>query len=88
MQHFWYNPAMEQLPISANVAIVLITLWTIPWKIYAVWLSVKNDHKKWFVVLLLLNTIAILEIIYIFKIAKKSWPEVKGAFKGVFKKKE
>ena len=60
--------------------LVLLTLWTIPWKMYAVWTAVKLGHKKWFIALVLLNTFGILEIFYIFKIAKKEWPEVKRAF--------
>ena len=73
---------MQQLPLYVNIIILVITLWTIPWKIYAVWTAVKHDQKKWFVVLLLLNTASILEILYIFKIAKKSWAEVKTDFRG------
>lgn len=72
-------------PITYNVVLVLITLWTIPWKVYSVWLAVKNNHKKWFVVLLILNTVGILEIFYIFKIAKKSWAEVSADFKQAWK---
>ncbi len=64
-----------------NVFLLILTIWTIPWKIYAVWLAVKNDHKKWFVAIILLNTFGILEIFYIFKIANKSWVEVKTAFR-------
>lgn len=75
---------MEQLPLSANILIVVMILWTIPWKIYAVWTAVKNDHKKWFVALVLLNTLSILEIIYIFHIAKKNWSEVKEDCKSVW----
>jgi len=63
-----------------NVLAVILVLWSIPWKLYAVWTAVKNDHKKWFVALIILNTGAILEIIYVFKIAKKSWAEVKMDF--------
>ena len=63
-----------------NIILIILALWTIPWKIYAIWLAVKNDQKKWFVVLLILNTLAILEIYYIFKVAKKSWVEVKQDF--------
>jgi len=67
--------------VSFNVLLVVVLLWTIPWKLYAVWMAAKRDQKKWFVALLLLNTLAILEIFYIFKIAKKSWVEVKTDFK-------
>ena len=74
-------------PLSSTVFIgwtLLALIWTIPWKIYAVWTAVKRDQKKWFVALLLLNTVSILEIFYIFKIAKKSWAEVKADFRSAF----
>lgn len=67
-----------------NIIVLILALWAIPWKIYAVWTAVKNDQKKWFVALLLLNTVGILEIFYIFKIANKKWIEVKEDFKKAF----
>jgi len=63
-----------------NIILLLLAIWAIPWKIYAVWLAVKRNQKKWFVALLLLNTVGILEIIYIFKVAKKPWAQVKSDF--------
>ncbi|HEV7702403.1 MAG TPA: DUF5652 family protein [Candidatus Paceibacterota bacterium] len=63
-----------------NIILVVVAIWTIPWKIYAVWVASKHDQKKWFVALLILNTLSILEIFYIFKIAKKSWAEIKADF--------
>jgi hypothetical protein len=75
----------NQLPLSVYILIVILALWTIPWKIYAVWTAAKHDQKRWFVALLVLNTVGILEIIYIFKIAKKSWVEVKGDFRKALK---
>jgi len=48
----------------------LIILWAIPWKGVALWKAARNSHKKWFIALLLLNTMAILEIIYIFYFSK------------------
>jgi len=71
--------------IFVNILVLIIALWTIPWKVYAVWTAVKNNHKKWFVALLIFNTVGILEIFYIFKIAKKSWVEVKRDFRNAFK---
>ncbi len=58
-------------------AIVPLLIWSIFWKAYGVWTASKNDHKKWFVALLVLNTLGILEIFYLFKIAKKKWSDVK-----------
>jgi len=68
-------------PFYINIFVLVLALWTIPWKVYAVWTAAKNNQKKWFVALLILNTLAILEIYYIFKVAKKSWSEVKKDFK-------
>lgn len=54
----------------------VVVLWVLPWKIYAVWLAARRGDKKWFVVLLLLNTLAILDIFYIFYVVKKTWREI------------
>ena len=57
----------------------LVLLWTLPWKGLALWKAARNEHKWWFIALLVLNTMAILEIIYIFFFSKK---------RGVIEKKE
>jgi len=50
--------------------VTLVTLWTLPWKGWALWLAARRKEKWWFIAILVLNTLAILEIIYIFGIAK------------------
>ena len=63
---------MEQYLINNLQWILwLIILWTMPWKGVALWKAAKNEHKKWFIVLLVVNTLAILEMIYIFFFSKK-----------------
>jgi hypothetical protein len=64
-----------------NLIIIILAIWIIPWKIYAVWLAARHNQKIWFIALLILNTVSILEIFYVFKIAKKSWAEVKADFR-------
>lgn len=59
--------------------ILLITLWTLPWKVIALWKAVKNNHRKWFVALIILNTLALLEILYIFVFSKEKKPEKTNA---------
>ncbi len=49
----------------------LLALWTLPWKGIALWKSAKANQKGWFVILLLVNTIGILEILYIFVFSPK-----------------
>lgn len=56
--------------------IYIFMIWTIPWKGYALWIASKNDSKRWFIALLLLNTCAILDIIFIFCVAKKTKKEL------------
>jgi hypothetical protein len=51
---------------------VVAMLWTLPWKGYALWTASKMGHKRWFIVLIVLNTLAILDIFYIFYVAKKT----------------
>lgn len=57
--------------------LVVIVAWVIFWKGCSLWIAVKNDQKKWFVALLVLNTLGILELVYIFFIAKKKWVDIK-----------
>jgi len=57
--------------LSANwPLLVLITLWALPWKGVALWQSAKRGHKWWFIVMLITNSAAIVEIFYLFFIVK------------------
>lgn len=60
------------------IFVIIAALWTIPWKGVALWKSARNGHKIWFIALLLLNTLAILEIIYIFFFSKKKSLSLEG----------
>ena len=46
-------------------------IWVLPWKGMALWKSAREGSKAWFVVLLLLNTVGILDILYIYVFSKK-----------------
>ena len=60
-----------ELFLQQNIWIViLLALWVLPWKGYALWSAARLSHKWWFLILLVVNTLAILDIIYIFFIAK------------------
>ena len=49
----------------------LLILWTIPWKGVALWKAARRTDKWWFIVILIVNTLAILEILYIFIWSKR-----------------
>lgn len=48
----------------------LIVLWSLFWKGLALWHAAKRGQKVWFIVLLVVNTLGILEIVYLFWILK------------------
>lgn len=54
-----------------TVAAVIISLWSLPWKAVALWKAARNKDKLWFIILFLFNTMALLEIFYIFVFSKK-----------------
>ncbi|HLN18544.1 MAG TPA: DUF5652 family protein [Patescibacteria group bacterium] len=62
------------VPFDLNkfaIIIIAIAIWTIPWKGVALWKAARAGQKAWFIVMLLVNTVAILEILYIFFFSKK-----------------
>ena len=68
----------SQLGISIVLATVLFTIiaiWSIAWKLVALWKSARKGSIIWFVVLGIVNTVGILEILYIFIFSK--WDEKK-----------
>lgn len=67
---------LSSLPTWMPLFVVLSIAWTLPWKGVALWKSARNKHLIWFIVMLVVNTLAILEIIYIFGFSKKK-PGVK-----------
>lgn len=64
---------MGELANLANNSnfLLLVVLWTLPWKGLALWKAARRGEQKWFIALLVLNTLAILEILYIFVFSKK-----------------
>jgi len=75
-ENFCYHEGMSTLlqtpfgtvnPWIAGIVIV----WIMVWKGLALWKSARLSHPKWFVVILIVNTFGILEIIYLYFIARK-----------------
>lgn len=59
-------------PEIMPLLIILAAVWTIPWKGIALWKAARSGSTVWFCALLVLNTLAILEILYIFIFSKKA----------------
>lgn len=50
---------------------IVFVAWSLFWKGLALWRAVKNQSKVWFVVLMIVNTMGILEILYLFVFGRK-----------------
>jgi len=59
--------------ITQNLPLIIIlsVLWTIPWKGVALWKAARNEDRGWFIFILIINTLAAFEILYIFLFSKK-----------------
>jgi len=47
-----------------------LTFWALAWKGLALWYAGRNRQKYWFIAILVLNTLGILPIIYLFLFCK------------------
>lgn len=62
---------MKQFLIENYWIILLVAAWTLPWKAAALWKAARSGSKPWFIALFLINTLGLLEILYIFVFSKK-----------------
>lgn len=58
-----------------TVLILAAGLWSLIWKGIALWKAARRDRTWWYVIMLVLNTVGILPIIYIFAVAPNQ-PEI------------
>ena len=62
---------MENAHIGVNELIIIVLLsgavaWSLIWKGIALWHAARNGQKGWYVALLVVNTLGVLEILYLF----------------------
>lgn len=56
---------------SFGTGISLFVVWSLLWKGLALWRASKEDNKYWFTAFLLIHTVGLLEIAYLFFFAKE-----------------
>lgn len=67
------NPLLGDYAALSNIhpaLLVIVLAWSLIWKGLALWKSAQHKSKVWFIVLLLVNTVGILEILYIYLFSK------------------
>ena len=47
------------------IILSLLLIWAAAWKAVALWKAAQNNQRRWFIALFLINTLGILEILYI-----------------------
>lgn len=69
---------MENSQLFVNL--LILSALTLPLKAWALWRAARNDQKWWFVAFMVINTLGVLELTYLFyfsnpKSSKKPKPE-------------
>ncbi len=66
-----FNLTSELSSIQLSLLTIVI-IWSLVWKGLALWKSARNRQLVWFIALLVINTVGILEIVYISFFQKKT----------------
>lgn len=78
---YWHNsflgtwavpPGAEWLFALGGLVFFLAVAWSLFWKGVALWKAARKGNRVWFVVFLVVNTLGILEILYLYVFSKKS----------------
>ena len=51
---FWQNPV-----------VILVLVWALAWKGLALWRAASRGDKIWYIVMLVVNTLGLVEIVYL-----------------------
>jgi len=50
-----------------TIVIILLIVWEIYWKAHALWMAAQKKDKGFFIAILIINSIGILPIYYLYK---------------------
>lgn len=56
---------------TPTIWLAVVFAWSIFWKGTALWRASEEDQRNWFIALLLINTVGILDLVYLFYFSKK-----------------
>ncbi len=65
---------LQTIPTNWLIGIIILAIWSLIWKGLALYKSAQKGQKIWFIIMLIGNTVGILEIIYllIYREARKT----------------
>lgn len=67
-----HSALFEPFIFASLFTILPLVAWSLIWKGWALYLAARRKEVYWFIALLIINTAGLLEIFYIFAIAKRS----------------
>ena len=79
MHNYWQNfsgppEAMFGAGLFAGLGLIgfiIFLAWSLVWRGMALWKAARRGDNKWFIVLLIVNTVGILDILYLYVFSKK-----------------
>lgn len=63
--------ALTEFITSNPLLFTIVIVWSIIWKGIALWNAARNNQLVWYIVLIVVNTVGLLEIIYLLFFRKK-----------------
>jgi hypothetical protein len=67
----WNNAfGVGQFTPGMGLLVILVVAWSLIWKGLALWKAAREGSKPWFIVLMIVNTVGILEILYLYVFSK------------------
>ena len=70
------NYYLTNFPNFTGWLLFPLIVWSLYWKGRALWKSAKKGQKVWFVFFLVINTVGILEIIYLLFLSDRTNKEI------------
>lgn len=64
--NFMQTTVSDDVVFGFMFLILVLVVWTMFWKALGLWHAARKGDKVWFVIFLLINTIGILELIYLY----------------------
>jgi len=61
---------INDMPMWIMPIILIVAVWTIFWKVLSLWHAARKGRKGWFILLLLVNSLGLLDAFYLFFVEK------------------
>lgn len=71
---YWYRgPLASDMPFGIELIWLLgvLAIWELYWKGRSLWLAAQRKETGWFIALLIVNSVGILPLLYLYVFSKK-----------------